>query len=117
MQQLLQSNLNYARHQMMKQVDKKCTDRSFAVNDPVFIKLQPYAQSSTTSRSNNKLAFKYFYPYSIKHIVNPTAFQVALPTESKIHPVFHVSQMRRALLPGTTSSLALPLLLTTLLFA
>jgi hypothetical protein len=108
MQQLLQSNLNYARQQMKKQADKKRTDRSFTVADHVFIKLQPYAQSSTASRSNNKLAFKYFGPYSIKRIINPTAFEVALPPESKIHPVFHVSQLRKALLPGTPSSLSLP---------
>jgi hypothetical protein len=93
---------------MKKQTDKKCTDRSFTVDDLVFIKLQPYAQSLTTSRSNSKLAFKYFGPYSVKRVINPTAFEVALPPESKIHPVFHVSQMRKALLPGTTSSLALP---------
>jgi hypothetical protein len=108
MQQLLQSNLNYARQRMKTQADKHRTDRTFSVDDPVFIKLQPYVQSSVAPRSHHKLAFKYFGPYLIKRIINPIVYEVALPAESKIHPVFHVSQLRRALLLGTTPSLVLP---------
>jgi hypothetical protein len=93
---------------MKIQADKHRTDRTFSADDPVFIKLQPYIQSSVAPRSHHKLAFKYFGPYMIRRIINPIAYEVALPAESKIHPVFHVSQLRRALLPGTTPSLVLP---------
>jgi hypothetical protein len=93
---------------MKTQADKHRTDRTFSVDDPVFIKLQPYVQSSVAPRSHHKLAFKYFGPYLIKRIINPIVYEVALPAESKIHPVFHVSQLRRALLLGTTPSLVLP---------
>jgi hypothetical protein len=42
-------------------------------------------------------------------VINPTAYEVQLPSESRIHPVFHVSQLRRALSPGTPSSSCLPI--------
>jgi hypothetical protein len=40
--------------------------------------------------------------------INPTAYEVQLPLESRIHPVFHVSQLRKALLPCTTATPSLP---------
>jgi hypothetical protein len=108
MQQVLQHNLNYARQRMKQQVDKKCSEHSFQVGDPVFIKLQPYVQQSVARRACHKLAFKYFGPYPVCRIINPTAYDIQLPADSKIHSVFHVPQLRKALLPGTTPSTALP---------
>lgn len=58
MQQLLQHNLNHARQQMKKQADKSHTERSFKHGEVVFVKLQPYVQSSVARRANHKLAFK-----------------------------------------------------------
>lgn len=92
---------------MKTQADKNRTARTFAAGDSVFIKLQPYVQSSIARRAHHKLAFKYF-PYTISRIINPTACEVQLSAESKIHPVFHVSQLRNALIPGTTVSPTLP---------
>jgi hypothetical protein len=108
-QQLLQHNLNHARQLTKLQADKKHSDRTFVAGDSVFIKLQPYVQSSVSCRANHKLSFKYFGPYSITRVINPTAYEVQLPSESRIHPVFHVSQLRRALYPGTPSSSCLPI--------
>jgi hypothetical protein len=106
MQQVLQHNLNYARQRMKQQADKNRSERSFQVGDPVFIKLQPYVQQSVARRACHKLAFKYFGPYPVRRIINPTAYDIQLPADSKIHSVFHVSQLRKALLPGTNPSTA-----------
>ena len=54
MQQLLQHNLHHATHQMKNQAAKKRTPRSFAPGDQVFVKLQPYVQSSVARRANHK---------------------------------------------------------------
>lgn len=50
---------------MKKHADQQRTERVFQVGDQVFLKLQPYVQSSVAARSNNKLAFKFFGPYTI----------------------------------------------------
>jgi hypothetical protein len=48
---------------MKHQEDKRRSNREFQVGDLVYMKLQPYAQSSVAQRANQKLAFKYFGPY------------------------------------------------------
>jgi hypothetical protein len=40
-QQILQHNLNHARQYMKTLADKKCTERTFQLDDEVFVKLQP----------------------------------------------------------------------------
>jgi hypothetical protein len=96
--QILQHNLHHAQQYMKHLADKKRTKRTFDVGDDVFIKLQPYVQLSTIQRSNHKLSFRYFGPYIIIKKINPVAYEVQLPTTSKIHLVFHVSQLRRVLI-------------------
>lgn len=65
MQQLLQQHLLWAQKKMKLQADKHRSDRTFAIGDYVYLKLQPYVQSSVASRSSNKLSFRYFGPYMI----------------------------------------------------
>jgi len=88
MQQLLQQHLLSVQKKMKTQVDKKRSDRSFAVGGYVCLKLQPYVQSSVASRSSNKLSFRYFGPYLIIAKTGSTAYTIQLPDESRIHPNF-----------------------------
>jgi hypothetical protein len=50
MRELLQQQLLHAQHRMKQQADKHCTEREFAVGDQVFLKLQPYIQTSIARR-------------------------------------------------------------------
>ena len=108
MPQVLAEHLHRARNIMKAQADKKRTDRSFVVGDVVFVKLQPYVQMTVAHRTNHKLSFRYFGPYKIICIVNPVTYELELPAGAKVHPVFHVSQLRRALSPATTVETTLP---------
>jgi len=50
---------------MKRQADKGRSERVFQVGDRVYLKLQPYVQSSLAPRANQKLSFKFFGPYSV----------------------------------------------------
>ncbi|XP_066330232.1 uncharacterized protein [Miscanthus floridulus] len=79
---------------MKRQADKQRSERSFAVGDWVFLKVQPYVQSSLARRANQKLAFWFFGPYQILERIGAVAYKLALPSSASIHPVFHVSQLK-----------------------
>jgi hypothetical protein len=81
---------------MKRQAGKKRSERSFAVGDLVYLKLQPYIQSSLACRSNQKLAFKFFGPFKVIDKIGAVAYKLLLPETSSIHPVFHVSQLKKA---------------------
>jgi hypothetical protein len=65
MTKVIRQHLNRANVRMKNQADKGRTERSFEVGDLVFLKLQPYIQSSLAPRANQKLVFKFFGPFSV----------------------------------------------------
>lgn len=65
MQQLLHQHPLRAKKHMKIQADKKISPRSFEIGDSVYLKIQPYVQTSLAARSSNKLSFRYFGPYLI----------------------------------------------------
>lgn len=113
----IQHNLQRAQHCMKTQADKNRQERQFQVGDWVYVKLQPYVQHSVQRRVNQKLSFKYFGPYLILQKVGPVAYKLQLPSSSQIHPVIHVSQLKKALPPQVTVSADTELNLLTLFFS
>jgi hypothetical protein len=100
MDQLLQHHLHHAKNRMKKQGDQSRSERSFAVGDMVFLKLQPYVQTSLAPRAHQKLAFRFFSPFRILARVGSVAYKLQLPAHSSIHLVFHVSQLKQAVGAG-----------------
>ena len=103
----VQQHMSRAQQRMKVQADKHHTERSFHIGDFVFLKLQPYLQSSVAPRANHKLAFKFYGPFQIIARVGEVAYELALPPSSKVHPVFHVSLLK-VLAPGCEALPQLP---------
>jgi hypothetical protein len=93
---------------MKHQADKHRTERSFEVGTEVFLRLQPYLETSVAARANHKLAFKFFGPFCILERVGQVAYHLDLPSSSKVHPVFHVSQLKQCVSSGHQVSPVLP---------
>jgi hypothetical protein len=80
---------------LMKEIaDKKRRPVEFNVGDFVYLKLRPYRQCSPTLASYNKLSKRYFGPYKIQQKIGPIAYKLDLPSNSKLHPVFHCSLLK-----------------------
>jgi len=108
MDHALKKQLETARHKMKQLADKKQTEREFVEGDWVFLKLQPYRQNSVAVRKNLKLNPKYYGPYQISKRIGMMAYELKLPKGSLIHPVFHVSLLKRKIGDAIIMSSKLP---------
>lgn len=106
----LKINLTRAQQVMKRQADKKRLDVSFQIGDEVLVKLQPYRQHSAVLRKNQKLSMRYFGPFKVLAKIGDVAYKLELPSAARIHPVFHVSQLKP--FNGTAQDPYLPLPLT-----
>lgn len=91
----LRERLLAAQDCMKRFYDAKHADRSFEVGDYVYLKLQPYRQASLSMRKNLKLSARFYGPYEVIEKVGQVAYKLMLPENSKIHPVFHVSVLKK----------------------
>ncbi|XP_076912514.1 uncharacterized protein LOC143570856 [Bidens hawaiensis] len=91
---------------MKNQANAKRRELLFQVGDQVILKIQPYRQKSLAKSRCEKLSPRFFGPYPIKRIIGPVAYELELPPDARIHPVFHVSMLKPA--RGQLTSAPLP---------
>jgi hypothetical protein len=81
---------------MKHQAYQHHSEREFEVGDWVFLRLQPYKQMSLKQqKKDNKLGPKYYGPYKVFQRIGSMAYKLELPPSSCVHPVFHVSCLKK----------------------
>lgn len=110
MWQQLKSNLANAQARMKKYADQKRVERTLSVGDMVYLKMQPYRLNAFGIRSHIKLQSKFYGPFRVMARVGNVAYKLLLPASTSIHPVFHVSQLKKHLGPTAVPCADLPLL-------
>lgn len=100
--------LKEAQGRMKKIYDQHHQEREFTVGDWVYLRLQPYRQMSVTMRKNLKLSPRFYGLYQILERIGAVSYKLDLPSGSKIHPIFHVSLLKKQLGKTVTIQDTLP---------
>ena len=74
----------------------------------VYLRLQPYRQSLLNKKGAKKLKPCFYGPYRVVKKVGEVAYKLELPQESKIHNVFHVSNLKKTIGQHIAPSTELP---------
>nr|GEW62401.1 hypothetical protein [Tanacetum cinerariifolium] len=108
--QLLKFHMKRAQDKMKNLADKDRSEREFNVDTWVYLKLQPYRQVTVRQNKHRKLSPKYFGPFKIIRRVSKVAYKLQLPESLKVHPVFHVLQLKKYKGPTPIANGQLPTL-------
>jgi hypothetical protein len=93
----IQANILAAQSRQKSYTDKRCSPLEFEVGDRVYLRVSPI-KGVCRFGIKRKLSPRYIGPYPIIDKYRPTSYQVELPAKlSKVHNVFHVSQLKKCL--------------------
>jgi len=93
----IREKLKAAQSRQKSYADKKRREISFNPGDFVYLKVSTI-RGTRRFQVQGKLAPRYIGPYQVLKKVGAVAYRLELPEEMlDIHPVFHVSQLRRCL--------------------
>lgn len=107
--QQLKWNLFKAQQYMKNQADKKRRDSQFEVGELVLVKLQSYTQHAVALRKIQKLSMCYFGPFDVDARIENVASKLKLPDTAQIHPVFHISLLKKIVGSPSQQYITLPL--------
>ena len=93
----LKDNLHRAQNQQKLYANKKRVEHTFEIGDLVYLRLQPYRKAYIKKSGAEKLKSHFYGPYEVQRIIGEVSYELKFPPRSKIHNVFHVSCLKRAL--------------------
>ena len=92
---MIRQRMLTAQSRQKSYADNRLRDLEFQVGDHVFLKVSP-TKGVMRFGKKGKLSPRYIGPFEILERVRVVAYCLALPPDlSNIHPVFHVSMLRK----------------------
>ena len=90
-----QENIHKAQERMKRAVDRSRREETFKEDDEVVLWTKHLRNLDT--HLPVKLRRRWVGPFTVKKVVSPVAYRLNLPQGWKIHPTFHVSNLKRYL--------------------
>lgn len=92
----LKDNLTISQNRMNQQADQHRSEYHFNMGDMDFLHHHPYKQTYLNLKDHQNIAPIFYGPYKILYNIGHVAYKLELPQTSKIHPIFHVSCIKRS---------------------
>ncbi|EPS68408.1 hypothetical protein M569_06362, partial [Genlisea aurea] len=90
----LKDNLRRSQQIMEHYYNKKHRPLEFNVGEQVWLKPHGPQFAGLTGTKYSKLHPRYFGPFKIKSKIGELAYELDLPPEVQLHPVFHASRLK-----------------------
>ena len=94
MMKIAKDTLLLAQERQSKYANQHRRHIEYKIGDKVLLSTQNICSSVDKGRPAKKFNPKYIGPYKIAAEISKTAYKLELPTNLKIHPVFHVSLLK-----------------------
>jgi transposase InsO family protein len=88
-------NIVAAQDAQSRNANSRRRDESFTAGDSVLLSTKHLLPEQISRRPCTALQPKWVGPYRITQVVSKTAYRIELPNTFRVHPLFHVSQLRR----------------------
>ena len=88
-------NLGVAQRNQAKYADKHRRDNSFQVGNKVMLATKNITLDTQSWRLSRKFQPRYIGPYEVIEVISPVNYRLKLPHTVRIHPVFHVSLLKK----------------------
>ena len=87
-----QANLAHAQSRARFQANKSRREESYQVEDKVLLATH---NLRIDQHLLTKLRRRWVGPFKVVKVISPVAYELDLPPDWKVHPVFHISNLRR----------------------
>ena len=93
--------MQVVQNQQKQYADKHREERTFQVDDSVYLRLHPYKKTSLKRNGAENPKPRYYGPYKVIQKIGEVAYELELLEGSKIHNVFHVYCLKKVVILDT----------------